>query len=272
MPDVEVRLVVIDLDGTLLRGPEGKVHPAEAAAIAEAMRRGVTVALATGRPHRSAERFVAPLGLGETPIISFNGAMIRKPSASQPMLHLPLPLEILPEVLQMAVERRWHLHYFVGDEVYTPRMSHWAWQYQRHTGLRLTPVGDLRRLADQAPTKIIIMQPPAQARGLAAELSQRWQGRLYVTISQPEMVELMHPEANKGAALRWLARHLGIPIAATMAVGDSFNDAPLLEAAGLALAMPHAPAELAAHADLVLEPAEAPLAVALERFVLAGRA
>ena len=46
--------------------------------------------------------------------------------------------------------------------------------------------------------------------------------------------------------------NLGVPIEQTAAIGDSWNDAPLLAAAGFGIAMGSAPSELPAVADAVV--------------------
>ena len=55
---------------------------------------------------------------------------------------------------------------------------------------------------------------------------------LSVTHSSPRNVEIMAPGVNKGAALCWLAAHLGIPMEACMAFGDNMNEYDLLASAG----------------------------------------
>jgi len=79
-------------------------------------------------------------------------------------------------------------------------------------------------------------------------------------------LDILAPQAGKDAAMRHLAAHLGLPMARTVAAGDSGNDLALFEAAGRAIAVGNARAELvnamprpktyharAAHAAGVLE-------------------
>ncbi len=270
MAAAKYKLFAVDLDGTLLPYGDMRAREEDVTALRRAIDAGVTVAIATGRPHASVERVLREIDLPEVPIISFNGAMVWLPGEDKPALHETVPADILPELLQMAVERRWHLHYFIVNELLVPRVSHWAWDYYRRTGIKPVPVGDLRRYADRPPTKIIIMHNPDEVPALAAELGEKFAGRAYVTRSQPEMVEIMHPAVNKGRALQWLAERLGIEREATAAIGDGVNDAPLVEAAALGIAVADAADELKAVADAVVESVDAPVAEAVERFILAG--
>ena len=52
-------------------------------------------------------------------------------------------------------------------------------------------------------------------------------------------------------ALRYLCEHLGVPLSQTIAVGDQENDLEMIEAAGLGVAMPDAPARVRAAAGRV---------------------
>jgi hypothetical protein len=93
--------------------------------------------------------------------------------------------------------------------------------------------------------------------------------RAYVTRSLPEFVEVMNANVDKGKALAIAAGYLGIEMEHVLAIGDSWNDAPLLRAAGFGVAMGSAPPELRAAADaIVADVANDGVAEAIERFVL----
>jgi Cof subfamily protein (haloacid dehalogenase superfamily) len=262
----KIRLLAVDLDGTLIR--ENGIAQADVQALKEAIERGVTVCIATGRPHRSALMVLGEAGLGELPVISFNGAMIRVPGMQEPLLHRTLPLHLAREVVHAAVERRWDIQYFVGDDCYIARMSKMGWLYWQRTGVRPTPVGDLRKIADREPTKIIVTGEPARLDLIAPQVVELWGEKLFVARSRPDIIEIASPLVNKGHALVQLARHLNIDIAQTMAIGDAANDVALVEAAGIGVAMPNSDSEVMRVADIVLEDSEAPIAEALSRYVL----
>ena len=91
-----IRLIAIDLDGTLL-GDDGRVSPRNLAALHAAQAHGVQLAIATGRRHSFAMRVLRPLGLHPNSIlISSNGTITRTlgASTSQPSA-APIPSQLL---------------------------------------------------------------------------------------------------------------------------------------------------------------------------------
>jgi hypothetical protein len=265
MPDI--KLIGIDLDGTLVTGSH-TVSEANVAAIRAARERGITVAIATGRPHVSAEQFALRLGLTDVPIISFNGALIRLPGQTEPMFSAPVPADLARGIVQHCVDARRHLHYYLGDAMYVPQVSLFARLYLARTGIPPIPVGDLRRFDGQEPIKLLACAAPEQVPDILREDQERWGSRLIVTRSMPEYVEYLSPAAGKGKALCWLAGHLGLGIEQTMGMGDMLNDLELVEMAGIGIAMAQAQDEVKAVATYVTESGPEGVAEAIAKFCL----
>ena len=78
-------------------------------------------------------------------------------------------------------------------------------------------------------------------------------GRLVRT--RQDYLEIITVAASKGAALGPLAAHVGVALDRVVAVGDQENDIEMLRAAGLGVAMPHAPEAVRQAADRVAPPA-----------------
>ena len=94
----------------------------------------------------------------------------------------------------------------------------------------------------------------APDRGRARCARARFAGRADVTISHPKFLEFVAPGVSKGRAVRWLARRLGVPLGATLAIGDQWNDLEMLAEVGHGAAMPTAPAEVKAVARYIAPP------------------
>ena len=67
----------------------------------------------------------------------------------------------------------------------------------------------------------------------------------------PDLLEFSHMLSNKGAAVRYMADFYHEPIENTVAVGDEENDCPMIEAAGVGVAMANASEAAKSVADYV---------------------
>ena len=120
-------------------------------------------------------------------------------------------------------------------------------------------------------TKVNVVTDRDRTPEVLALMERICGGDAYVTRSNPEFVEMLSPLVNKGEALEAVARQLGVPMDRVLAIGDSYNDLPLLEVAGFAVAMGSAPNELKEKADAVVGDVEHDgVAEAIERFVLSA--
>src|SRR6266481_5842291 len=96
---MSIRLIALDIDGTLLDS-HWKVPVANRSAIQEAARRGIEVALVTGRRYDFALPVAQDLGCPITMIVN-NGALIRSSDGHTRLKRL-LPVETARAVLEMG--------------------------------------------------------------------------------------------------------------------------------------------------------------------------
>jgi hypothetical protein len=96
--NISIRLIAIDLDGTLL-GDDGRVSPRNLAALRAAQATGIQLVVATGRRHSFAMRVLRPLGLDHNSIlISSNGTVTRTLGATTSQQGIsagPIPSRLL---------------------------------------------------------------------------------------------------------------------------------------------------------------------------------
>ena len=110
-----VRLIALDLDGTLLIG--NKVSDINAAAVREAVAAGVQIVFATSRWYLLAKHTAEMLGV-RAPIICHNGAMIREPADDAYLLHLRVPAVPSAEIAALGDEHCYEGMLTVGDATY----------------------------------------------------------------------------------------------------------------------------------------------------------
>ncbi len=247
------RLCAIDLDETLL-GPTQQISERNVAAVRAVAALGVSVVLASGRMHESVANYAEQLGL-ETPIVSYNGAMVRLAHSNEMWRHLEIPGEQAKFVMDYCREENMQLNYYRDNCVYSAAETHWITIYQQRTKAPLKILPDFYTALYGLPTtKLLIVNEPTIIDAIQPYFVQHYSDNLYITTTSDEYLEFMLPEANKGAGLALVAERLGVPLSETLAFGDGHNDIPLLQTAGLGVAVGNAKPELKAVAGRIAKP------------------
>lgn len=269
----EIRLIALDIDGTIA-GESNEVNPAVIEALQAVQAQGIQVTLATGRMYCAARYYAQAIGTN-VPIICYNGAWIQAPQAQQRLWHVPVPIELAWELLdyceQPEREALLDVHFYLDDQLYVRDVTEQTKLYIERSRIQAHPVGDLRKMLYQAPTKVLAMSSqPELIQTVFHSLQQQYsQDQLYLTQSNPYFLEVCHPHASKGQALRYLAEEiLNIQPENAIAIGDNFNDLEMLEYATIGIAMGDAPPEVKAQADWIAPKVEADgVVTALEKWI-----
>ncbi|GAV21539.1 Cof-type HAD-IIB family hydrolase [Carboxydothermus pertinax] len=244
------QLLAVDLDDTFLTR-ELQVSPRVKDAVLVALAKGIIVTLATGRMYRSAKKYAFSF-LGDIPLITYNGALIKYSQAGREIYHKPVPGELALAIYR-KVKGYFHLNVYQDDELLVEEDNQYIRDYSKLAGVPFRVVADLEeRLYQKAPTKLLAIGDPEDLNRLWNEARDEFSGKLHITKSKPHYLEFLAPEVNKGEALKALAAHLGIPLKATVAVGDSYNDLEMLEVAGLGVAMGNALPVVKKRADFII--------------------
>ena len=276
-PLFPIRLLALDIDGTLV-GDDLVIGPRTRAAVGAAMARGVAVSLVTGRMVSSALRFARELNL-TAPIVGYQGGLIREippPGSARVgrlLVHTPLAAGTARDVLLWTRAQGLdphvnHLERFIlrADD---PRAD----DYSAFMGARAELVPDIVEATTHPVTKILAVGEPPQPQQLAEAAAARYAGQADVTISHPRFLEFVAPGVSKGRAIRYLSRRLRVPLGATMAIGDQWNDLEMLSEVGHGAAMPTAPLAVRSVARYVAPPVgEEGAAAMIEALVLADPA
>jgi len=272
-PLFPIRLLALDIDGTLV-GDDLVIGKRTRAAVSKAAARGVAVSLVTGRMVSSAMRFARELKL-TGPIVGYQGGLIREmpqPGSNRIgrlLVHTPLAAATARDVLLWTREHGLdphvnHLERFIlrADD---PRAD----DYSAFMGARAELVPDIVEATTHPVTKVLAVGEPPRPQELATEAAARFAGTADVTISHPRFLEFVAPGVSKGRAIRYLSRRLGIPLGATLAIGDQWNDLEMLSEVGHGAAMPTAPLAVRSVARYVAPPvAEEGVAAMIEALVL----
>lgn len=268
-----IRLVALDLDGTLI-GDDLRLPPRTVATIRAVVERGVHVALVTGRMTSSALPYARELGL-RAPLVGLQGALVREMPApgsrrlGRLLRHRPLAADAARAALAWCRAAGLTPHVNHLEQMVIPATDERARDYSRWNFGRVVPVPDLEAWLRHPVTKVIAVAPPPLAATVLARAQADFAGRADVTVSHPMFLEFVAPGVNKGRAVRYLARRLGVDLRDAMAIGDQLNDAEMIAEVGTGVAMEGAPDAVLAVARIVAPPlAHEGAALVLEELVL----
>jgi Cof subfamily protein (haloacid dehalogenase superfamily) len=249
-----VKLIALDIDGTLLDS-RWTLPEANRAAIAEATRRGIEVALVTGRRYDFAMPIALQIGAPVTMIVS-NGAIIRTQDGETHLRHL-LPRGTAARAL--AITRRWRDSAAVIFD--RPRENQVMLEViATEDPIRTAYYARNKEFIGQAvPLESCLTEDPlqvmlsgkvdtmreAEAVLRAAEATENFKVASTVYESRDfAMIDVIHPQCSKGAALaEWATLHR-LAREEVMAIGDNHNDLEMLSFAGVPVIMGNCVPEL----------------------------
>ena len=263
-----IRLLLSDVDGTLVTGD--KILTEEAKAACRALRQaGISLAIVSSRPPRGLRMLIEPLGLQE-PIAGFNGGVFVNPDLSVIASHCldgatarQAVTIMLAHGLDVWVytEQEW----LVRDRA-APRVA----REEATLQFDATRVADFPDAVLAQAVKIVGVSDDLDRVAACEAATDRALGkRASATRSQAYFLDVTHPEANKGAVVVTLSKRLDIPPEEIATIGDMPNDVLMFHKSGVSIAMGNASDAVRAQAGLVTDSNENEgFAKAVRRFVL----
>lgn len=255
MADNGYKLLVVDVDGTLV-GRDGVISDEDREALAGLRRAGVQVSLSTGRVPRACRRIIEQLSLDGFHVF-FDGALVSSHDLSREVYVRPLADELVAELVDLCRSRAMDLELYTATDYYVEHES-------RSTEIRssffdlepevtdFTDIWERERIIKAELTTFSPVEEAA-ARELGGKFNRRLRFSWAHSPAYPgiHFINITSPVVSKGVALGALTSHLGLEPEQVVAIGDGVNDISLLSAAGLAVAMERASAEVKAQADYI---------------------
>lgn len=263
------RLVVSDFDGTLVPYFGTPMRPAVDAAMRAVVDSGRWISISTGRgyPH------IKPALSGLTfngPLVTCNGGMIIDEASRRVLYKRVIPLALARAVVNAGLQAELQMLVFFDDlETIMARAN--GGFVLRRDGVDSPVLADPLAELTRPPAKILIrIDSPEHDTYPRSVLEPLLASDARLVLSTPRTLDVIPSGSSKATALEWLAGYLGVRREETMSMGDSDNDAEMLEWAGVGVAMGNATEAAKASADWIAPDVEEDgAAVALQRFVLA---
>ncbi len=254
-----VRLIALDLDGTLLDSSKN-LSEGNRAALAEAAARGIHIVPTTGRFFGAMPQSIRDLPFVRY-AITINGAQVYDRESDTALVREEIPVAMALDILRLLD---------TYDVIYDCYQDNWGWMtaalqekaadyapdahYLRMIRELRKPVPELKSTLserDRDVQKIMLFARDLSVRAEIAEKVKSGFPRIAVSSSTPNNLELNISTAHKGVALARMAETLGFGVGECMACGDGLNDLTMIQSAGLGVAMANACPEVLAAADFV---------------------
>ena len=254
------KIVASDLDGTFL-GKDQSISCENLQAVAEMHGRGVEFVPTTGRTLSEIPAEI--IGSSDVRyIITSDGAAVWDKRASEMILTRYIPKDTVKFILDtLKPYNVYPLAHISGENHYDIERHNDTVFDSCHVGKYFQYIVNLTAISVSDFSDFVLDSDEVEMFCLFFESDEARErcrrifvdsGKLCTAQSDPHNLEVYSAAAGKGNTLKALADKLSVDIADTIAVGDSTNDATLVKAAGLGLAMDNACEELKAIADKVI--------------------
>lgn len=243
----KVKLIALDMDETLIPSSTEEVSEENARAIAGAQKAGIPVTIATGRIYTYTKNTVDELNI-RIPVIASNGADIRL--NHKPIKTDTLDIKDVVSVINNASEFEGMMRFiFSGDYIYTTpndKNEHLFERWLKNSPGGILPVKYFNSFDEIFPEvegnvqKILLWAQNKDQHNEAKARLEQIKSNFNVSNGEDINLEINSKEMSKAQGLKYIADYLNIPMENVLAIGDSGNDAPMLEAAGISVAVENA--------------------------------
>ncbi|MFS0557206.1 Cof-type HAD-IIB family hydrolase [Brevibacillus sp. 179-C9.3 HS] len=254
---MKYKLLALDVDGTILMSNHSLSKVTEQA-ITQLVKQGVHVTLATGRAYPSAKSLAQQFQIS-APLVSHDGAFVADPKTDQVLYVQRIPFEIAVRITDILVAHG--LDVMVLHESYAVTNRTWKWtdlfpllnawtlrqlwknQYPLKIQASRLLAGYVRKHEVCAP-KIFVTGDEKRLSAARRELANAELTGVRVTASGANNMEILPEGISKASGLAVVSERLAILPEEIVAVGDNYNDAEMLQFAGMGVAMGNAPDDL----------------------------
>lgn len=236
-----IKMIVSDMDGTLL-SPEGKLDPLFFQLHKKMEQKGIIFVAASGRQFYNLNNVFAPIR-DKIYFIAENGNYVRY--LDQELMVVDIPSDRLDHIIDQirTIDRAYPV--LCGkDSAYIEKRSNPDFEAFASEGGkyydRCEVVQDLKEVIQRDRILKVAIYDFLGSSTNCGPMLEHFNDTLKVVISGKSWCDISHQDANKGVALDFVQRRLGIKANETIAFGDQMNDAQMLEHAYYSYAVENA--------------------------------
>jgi len=251
---MKYKALISDFDGTLFSS-DGRIPDENTEAIGEFVASGGKFALCTGRMTASAIIMLEKFPFNQL-IAAYNGCEVWDNVNKKTLFSTGIKTELALKIIDFAHEGKLLSFVYRGEEVFTEEATEFSAFYADTCKVKVRAVGDLKEFVKNnkiVTPKVMLAGYPDQIEASLKKSTEIFGMDCEIAESYKGMLDFMPKGCDKGLAVKALAEIWGIKPEECVAIGDELNDAPMLKAAGLGVAMKNGREELKAIADAVTD-------------------
>jgi Cof subfamily protein (haloacid dehalogenase superfamily) len=263
----KISLVLADVDGTLVT--EEKVLTKRAqSAVSVLQSVGIRFAITSGRPPRGMAMLFDALKL-DTPIAGFNGGLFVHRDLTI-LEQKTVPVNVARQAIELMREHGLDTWAYSGNDwlitkIDAPHVAREAWTVKFEPKV----VANLAEHLQQVAKIVGVSDDLDRVQRCEADSQAAFGRHATATRSQPYYLDVTNKNANKGAVVEYLSRHIGVPEEEIATIGDQQNDVLMFKRSGFSIAMGNASDDVKAQAAAVTDSYNNEgFAKAMETFIL----
>jgi hypothetical protein len=249
----DYKLIIFDIDGTLV-GSGHKLDPFTRDTLLQLHDLRMPFTLATGKILPATKTQADELQI-QLPLIMANGSVLQM-RTGEVLYNAVVPGDVTRRAIRICEELNKDLVIYIIDQLYIKKMNDNIYPIYSNVSLGMNEIGDWEKITSQIDqvTKCLVVDIENQQNliDLGNIFLKEFESRADIVHTSTKLVEILPQGVTKATAVKRLADELAINMDEVMAFGDYDNDAPMLSAAGLGIAVENASAAAKAAADLII--------------------
>jgi Cof subfamily protein (haloacid dehalogenase superfamily) len=264
-------MLVLDIDGTLTNSKK-EISKKTKKAILAVQSRGHHVVLATGRPTAGVMPVAKDLQMERFGgfVLSFNGAKVMNCKNREVIFQNTIPLELLSEIYQAAVEEKTGIISYDNTSIITAsEIDQYIEKESNINHMPIKIVDDFVYYCNFPVNKCLMTGEPKHLAEVEKRMKKRFGDKLSIYRSEPFFLEIMPLHVDKATSLERLLDALNVSREQMISCGDGYNDLTMIQYAGKGVAMGNAQREIREAADYItLSNDEDGVAHVINKFIL----
>lgn len=243
----------MDLDGTL-NNDQKQITGRTKQALLRAQEKGIRLCLASARPAPGLYRECDELHMREYRgiLMSYNGGCIEDAATGSVLYSLAMNPGKARSVLKLLKTLPVTVILDNGKKFFVENKNGYKVQYEcQNNRMDCEEVEDLTGILDFLPVKILMSVDPDKITAVRRKIAEQLPEDLNVVQTAPFYLEVIPKCIDKGKGLEKVCQRLGIDSSDSISFGDSENDIPMLQGAGIGVAMGNASENVKKAADMI---------------------